>query len=85
MTSEGGCMLCKPRYWRHDHDVGLAYKEAEAAEPFLPDRFQEGFDEENFSLRKNREQESWLEFVDHESEYSPYDDGRGYYAPRYVA
>jgi hypothetical protein len=54
---------------------------AEAAEFFLPDTFQE----ENFSLRKKREQDAWLEVVDHDSEYSPYDDGRGYYAPKNFA
>lgn len=76
--------MCKPRYYRHDHDVGLAYKLQEAAEPFLPDEEQEWVD----WWVHIRETESLAEFEESweaDQRSSPYDDGRGYYAPRNVA
>jgi hypothetical protein len=84
LLSQGGCNLCKPRYYRNDHDVGLAYKLQEAAEPFLPDEVQEWVDWWNqrwWDESRIEFEESWAV----ENRSSPYDDGRGYYTPRSVA
>jgi len=36
-------------------------------------------------LLPRQPEETWVEMWDHENPFSPYDDGRGYYAPVYVA
>ena len=84
LSGWGGCKLCKPRVYNHGKDVGLSYKEEEMAEPFLPDEVQEWVDWWTFREPDNSKaefEEQWAE----ENRSSPYDDGRGYYAPRNVA